>query len=50
MSVGYKIKKLREQKNMSQPELAELLGVSQTSLSHIENRVTKKLDFKTFYG
>lgn len=46
MSVGYKIKKLREQKNMSQPELAELLGVSQTSLSHIENRVTKKLDFK----
>lgn len=46
MSVGYKIKKLREQRRMSQPELAELLGVSQTSLSHIENGITKKLDFK----
>jgi transcriptional regulator with XRE-family HTH domain len=46
MSVGYKIKKLREQRKMSQPQLAELLGVSQTALSHIENGVTKKLDFK----
>lgn len=46
MSIGYKIKKLREQRKMTQPELAQILGVSQTSLSHIENGVTKKLDFK----
>ncbi|MFV8355602.1 helix-turn-helix domain-containing protein [Flavobacterium sp. XS1P32] len=46
MTVGYKIKKLREQKKISQSEMAHLLGVSQTALSHIENGLTKKLDFK----
>lgn len=46
MSIGYKIKKSREQRRMSQTELAELLSVLQTSLSHIENGITKKLDFK----
>jgi transcriptional regulator with XRE-family HTH domain len=45
MNVGYKIKKLRENRKLSQPDLAELLGISQTSLSHIENGVVKKLDF-----
>ncbi|WP_310557211.1 helix-turn-helix transcriptional regulator [Flavobacterium sp.] len=45
MNVGYKIKKLREKRKMSQPDLAEILGISQTSLSHIENGIVKKLDF-----
>jgi transcriptional regulator with XRE-family HTH domain len=45
MNVGYKIKKLREKRKISQPDLAELLGISQTSLSHIENGIVKKLDF-----
>jgi transcriptional regulator with XRE-family HTH domain len=46
MNVGFEMKKLREQRRMSQPHLAEILSISQTALSNIENGVTKKLDFK----
>lgn len=35
--LGFKIKKLREEKNMSQEELAEELHISQSKLSKIEN-------------
>ncbi|WP_310556091.1 helix-turn-helix transcriptional regulator [Flavobacterium sp.] len=45
MSVGFKIKKLREDKNLSQPELAAILNISQAKLSNIENEQTKKIDF-----
>lgn len=45
MEVGIKIKKLREQKKMSQPELAHKLGIAQTTLSNIESGHTQKIDF-----
>ncbi|MCO6175170.1 helix-turn-helix domain-containing protein [Flavobacterium sp. NRK F10] len=45
MEIGFKIKKLREQKRLSQPELAERLGIAQTTLSNIENGQTQKIDF-----
>ena len=45
MSIGFKIKKLREGKNVSQPSLAAKLGISQSDLSKIENDQTKKIDF-----
>lgn len=44
MSVGFKIKKLREESNLSQSKLADLLGVSQSELSKIENGKSKKID------
>ncbi|WPO81707.1 helix-turn-helix transcriptional regulator [Chryseobacterium sp. JJR-5R] len=44
-SVGFKIKKLREQKEMSQEDLAFRLDVSQSYLSKIENGSIEKLDF-----
>lgn len=46
MSIGFKIKKLREQKKLSQPELANILDISQSDLSKIENSRTKKIDFQ----
>ena len=46
MSVGFKIKKLREERNLSQPELANILEISQSDLSKIENGRTKKIDFQ----
>lgn len=46
MSVGFKIKKLREDKKLSQPELANILDISQSDLSKIENGRTKKIDFQ----
>jgi transcriptional regulator with XRE-family HTH domain len=46
MSVGFKIKKLREEKKLSQPELANILDISQSDLSKIENGRTKKIDFQ----
>jgi len=49
MSVGFKIRKLREEKDYSQPHLASLLGISQSELSKIENEQTKKIDFLLFY-
>jgi transcriptional regulator with XRE-family HTH domain len=45
MSVGFKIKKLREKKKLSQPELAQILDISQAKLSNIENGQTKMVDF-----
>ncbi len=42
MSIGFKIKKLREQHNLSQPELAEVLDISQAKLSNIENGKNRK--------
>jgi transcriptional regulator with XRE-family HTH domain len=35
-SVGDKIKDLREQRNMTQGELADLVGVHQSKISHCE--------------
>ncbi|PZU79778.1 MAG: transcriptional regulator [Chryseobacterium sp.] len=35
--MGFYIKKLREEKNISQEELAEELNISQSKLSKIEN-------------
>ena len=45
MSIGFKIRKLREDKKLSQPYLAEILGISQGDLSKIENDQIKKIDF-----
>ncbi|WP_294290624.1 helix-turn-helix transcriptional regulator [uncultured Chryseobacterium sp.] len=44
-SIGFKIKKLREQKEISQEDLAFQLDVSQSYLSKIENGAIEKLDF-----
>ncbi len=46
MEVGIKIKKLRENRRLSQEELAYQLEISQTKLSNIENGVTKKVGVK----
>ena len=43
--LGFKIKKLREQKNVSQEQLATELDISQSKLSKIENGRTTKIDF-----
>jgi transcriptional regulator with XRE-family HTH domain len=45
MSIGFKIKKLREAKKLTQPELASILNISQAELSNIENGQTKSIDF-----
>jgi len=45
MAVGRKIYKLREERKMSQTELAHLLDVSQTTLHNIESENSKKIDF-----
>ncbi|SHL43950.1 helix-turn-helix domain-containing protein [Flavobacterium saccharophilum] len=45
MSIGFKIKKLREEKNVTQPTLAYELKISQSELSKIENGKTRKIDF-----
>jgi transcriptional regulator with XRE-family HTH domain len=45
MNVGVKIAKLRKGKKLSQPDLAHLLGISQTTLCDIESGKTKKIDF-----
>ena len=45
MEIGLKIKKLREQRKLTQPELAHRLGIAQTTLSNIENGSTQKIDF-----
>lgn len=43
--IGFKIKRLREQKEISQEDLAFQLNVSQSYLSKIENGTIEKLDF-----
>ncbi len=45
MSIGFKIKKLREKHDFSQQDLAHQLDISQTKLSNIENDSTEKVDF-----
>ena len=45
MSIGAKIRKLRDNKKLSQAELAERLGISQTSLCNVEIGDSKKIDF-----
>ncbi|WP_344825274.1 helix-turn-helix transcriptional regulator [Chryseobacterium ginsenosidimutans] len=44
-SVGFKIKRLRERKNISQEELAYKLDVSQGTLSKMENGMVERIDF-----
>ncbi|GEN68944.1 helix-turn-helix domain-containing protein [Chryseobacterium rhizosphaerae] len=43
--IGFKIKKLREQKEISQEDLAYHLNISQSYLSKIENGLIEKIDF-----
>lgn len=40
MGVGIKIRRLREERKMSQDELADLLGIAQTTISNIESNKT----------
>lgn len=40
MNIGSTIKRLRKEKGMSQKEFGDACGISQTSLSQIENGVT----------
>ena len=44
-SVGYKIKELREEKGLSQEELALELNTSQSNLCKIETGTNEKIDF-----
>lgn len=46
MEIGFKLSKMRKEKNMSQPELSHILGISQTALCEIESGKTKKIDFQ----
>lgn len=48
MPVGFKIKKLREEMNLSQSKLADYLEITQSELSKIENGIAKKIDYN-FY-
>jgi transcriptional regulator with XRE-family HTH domain len=45
MAIGTKIRRLREEKKVSQRELASKIGIEQTTLGNIENGNTKKIDF-----
>ena len=45
MDIGGKILRLRKSMNMSQPELAAQLGISQATLCNIESGNYKKIDF-----
>lgn len=44
-SIGFKIKKLREKKSISQEDLAFRLDITQSNLSKIENGQIDKIDF-----
>ena len=46
IDIGFKIKKFREEKNLSQEQLANLLEISQSKLSKIENGRLKKIEMK----
>ena len=46
LDIGFKIKKLREEKNLSKEQLANLLEISQSKLSKIENGRLKKIEMK----
>lgn len=45
--IGFEIKKLRENKDISQEDLAIELNISQSRLSKIESGKTKKIDIIT---
>jgi transcriptional regulator with XRE-family HTH domain len=45
MAIGFKIKELREKKNLTQEELAADLETSQSYISKIENGTLEKIDF-----
>jgi transcriptional regulator with XRE-family HTH domain len=45
MNIGIKIKRLRENKRMSQMELSTILNISQTKLCNIESNDDKMIDF-----
>lgn len=45
IDLGFKIKKLREDKDLSQEQAAEQLQISQSKLSKIENGRISKIDF-----
>jgi transcriptional regulator with XRE-family HTH domain len=40
MQVGHKIKKIRDERNFSQSDMAELLGMSQSAYSRLERNET----------
>ena len=46
IDIGFRIKQLREQKNLSQEQLANLLDISQSKISKIENGRLKKIEMK----
>ena len=41
MKIGEQIKRLRKERNMTQEQLAEKIGISTTHMSHIETGSTK---------
>lgn len=45
--MGYRIKELREIKNMTQEELAEKSGISRATISMLENNATKEVLIST---
>ena len=46
IDIEFKIKKFREEKNLSQEQLANLLDISQSKISKIENGRLKKIEMK----
>lgn len=45
--MGYRIKELRDEKRMTQEELAEKSGVSRTIISMLENKSSQSTSTKT---
>ena len=45
--MGYKIKEVREEKNMTQEELSARSGVSRTTISSLENGTSRSTTSKT---
>ncbi len=45
--MGYKIKELREKRNMTQEELAVKSGISRATISMLENDATKEVMIST---
>ena len=48
--MGYRIKEVREQKNMTQEELSEKSGVCRTTISGLENGTTRATTTKTLFN
>ncbi len=44
-TIGYKLRKLREEKKISQQELASDLNIAQSTICKIESGNTDKVDF-----